>query len=540
MAALLDDTPRHRPRRRCGRAPVPADQGPRQAGRLLRRALPHHRLHPEQLHQLGPAAHLHRHPVQVAVAQPAHPHGLEHRLGGARRVHRDPAAAEARRRALVSGHRRRGLPEPLLDHPRELRVTSSSCPATTSTRWTTRSMLRFHQERGADVTLAAIEVPLADGHALRHRRRSTRTSGSPASWRSRRIRPPMPGLARPRRSPRWASTSSTPTCWCSALEDDAASRQPPRLRQGHHPGADPRRRRSTPTASTTRTRRPRSTGATSARSTPTTKPTWTCARSTRSSTSTTRSGRCAPTSRRRRRRSSCSPKTGRRCGQALDSVISPGCIVSGSSIYGSMLCPNVRVHSFCHIEQSILMPGVRVGRHARIRRAIIDRDVLIPRGALIGYNPEEDRRRHTVTEGGVVVVTADDEPLIGPISEEALRYEAEADRRGSRRRIAAGSVQLIGETAVKITRVHGREILDSRGNPTVEVDVTLDGGALRPRRRAVRRVHRRARGARTARRRQGALSAARACARRSPTSTARSPTALIGKDARSARDSTRR
>ena len=77
------------------------------------------------------------------------------------------------------------------------------------------------------------------------------------------------------------------------------------------------------------------------------------------------------------------------------------------------------------------MPGVRVGRHARIRRAIIDRDVLIPRGALIGYDPEEDRRRHTVTEGGVVVVTAEDEPLIGPISEEALRAEAEADRGGA-------------------------------------------------------------------------------------------------------------
>ncbi len=123
-------------------------------------------------------------------------------------------------------------------------------------------------------------------------------------------------------------------------------------------------------------------------------------------------------------------ETGHRCGQALDSIVSPGCIVSGSSIYGSVLCPNVRVHSFCHIEQSILMPGVRVGRHARIRRAIIDRDLLIPRGALIGYNLEEDRRRHTVTEDGVVVVTADDEPFIAPLSDEALRYEAEADRRG--------------------------------------------------------------------------------------------------------------
>jgi glucose-1-phosphate adenylyltransferase len=120
---------------------------------------------------------------------------------------------------------------------------------------------------------------------------------------------------------------------------------------------------------------------------------------------------------------------GRR-GEALDSLISPGCILSGSHISGSILCPNVRVHSFCAIEDSILMPGVRVGRHAQIRRAIIDRDVLIPRGARIGYNLAEDRRRHTVTDDGVVVVTVDEEPFIGPISDTALRLEAEADRRG--------------------------------------------------------------------------------------------------------------
>jgi glucose-1-phosphate adenylyltransferase len=122
---------------------------------------------------------------------------------------------------------------------------------------------------------------------------------------------------------------------------------------------------------------------------------------------------------------------GHRCGQALDSIISSGCIVSGSRVSGSILCPNVRVHSFCDIDQAILMPGVRVGRHARLRRAIVDRDVLIPRGALIGYDPDEDRRRHAVTDGGIVVVTAEDEPLIGPISEEALRAEAIADRGGA-------------------------------------------------------------------------------------------------------------
>jgi glucose-1-phosphate adenylyltransferase len=124
---------------------------------------------------------------------------------------------------------------------------------------------------------------------------------------------------------------------------------------------------------------------------------------------------------------------GRRCGQALDSIISAGCIISGSRVSGSVLCPNVRVHSFCDVDQSILMPGVRVGRHARIRRAIIDRDVFIPRAARIGYNEEEDRRRHTVTDSGVVVVTKDDEPFTGEIEEHALRNEAEFDRRGSER-----------------------------------------------------------------------------------------------------------
>jgi glucose-1-phosphate adenylyltransferase len=122
---------------------------------------------------------------------------------------------------------------------------------------------------------------------------------------------------------------------------------------------------------------------------------------------------------------------GRRCGQALDSIISAGCIISGSRISGSVLCPNVRVHSFCDIEQSILMPGVRVGRHARIRHAIVDRDVFVPRGALIGFNVEEDRRRHTVSDSGIVVVTTEDEPFIGEISAEALKNEAEFDKRGS-------------------------------------------------------------------------------------------------------------
>jgi len=116
-----------------------------------------------------------------------------------------------------------------------------------------------------------------------------------------------------------------------------------------------------------------------------------------------------------------------RTGAALDSVISPGCIVSGSLVRGSILCPNVRVHSFATIERSILMPGVQVGRHARIRNAIIDRDVLIPRGASIGFDAEEDRARHTVTERGIVVVTVNESPYVRPLPDEALAAEARAD-----------------------------------------------------------------------------------------------------------------
>jgi glucose-1-phosphate adenylyltransferase len=121
---------------------------------------------------------------------------------------------------------------------------------------------------------------------------------------------------------------------------------------------------------------------------------------------------------------------GRRYGTALDSMISAGCIISGSSVRGSVLCPNVRVHSFAEVVDSILMPGVRVGRHARIRRAIVDRDVFIPRGAQVGYNDVEDRKRHTISDNGIVVVTKDDQPFIGPIGGEALRIEAEFDERG--------------------------------------------------------------------------------------------------------------
>jgi len=99
---------------------------------------------------------------------------------------------------------------------------------------------------------------------------------------------------------------------------------------------------------------------------------------------------------------------GRR-GSAVQSLVSMGCIVSGSNIQRSILSPGARVHSYCEIEDSILMPNTTVNRHSRVKTAIIDGEVSIPRGAVIGYDAAEDRRRHTVTDNGVVVVTQGEE-----------------------------------------------------------------------------------------------------------------------------------
>jgi glucose-1-phosphate adenylyltransferase len=95
---------------------------------------------------------------------------------------------------------------------------------------------------------------------------------------------------------------------------------------------------------------------------------------------------------------------GQRRGVAIDSMVSEGCIISGGHVERSILSPRVRVNSYAQVTESILFDGVEVGRHARIRRAIIDKGVVVPPGMTIGCHPAEDRRRFTVSEGGVVVV----------------------------------------------------------------------------------------------------------------------------------------
>lgn len=93
-----------------------------------------------------------------------------------------------------------------------------------------------------------------------------------------------------------------------------------------------------------------------------------------------------------------------RCGKAVDSIVSAGCIISGGGLKRCVLSPRVHVHSWAQVEDSVLMEGVDIGRHSRIRRAIIDKGVAIPPRSVIGYDPEQDRQRFTVTESGIVII----------------------------------------------------------------------------------------------------------------------------------------
>ena len=94
-----------------------------------------------------------------------------------------------------------------------------------------------------------------------------------------------------------------------------------------------------------------------------------------------------------------------RIGYAADSIVSPGVIVSGATVSGSVLSPGVYLHSWSAVSDSVLMDGVQVNRHAQVHRAILDKNVVVPERARIGIDPEHDiARGFTVTETGITVV----------------------------------------------------------------------------------------------------------------------------------------
>jgi glucose-1-phosphate adenylyltransferase len=100
-----------------------------------------------------------------------------------------------------------------------------------------------------------------------------------------------------------------------------------------------------------------------------------------------------------------------RRGEAIDSMVALGCIISGGHVRRSILSSNVRVNSYAVVEDSILFEGVDVGRYCRIRRAIIDKDVKIPAHTSIGFDLELERKRgFTITESGIVVIPKSERP----------------------------------------------------------------------------------------------------------------------------------
>lgn len=94
-------------------------------------------------------------------------------------------------------------------------------------------------------------------------------------------------------------------------------------------------------------------------------------------------------------------------GQTINTMVSGGCIVSGSIVSNSVLFSNVRVHSFCLIDQAVLLPEVTIGRGCRLSRVVVDRGCTLPEGLVIGEDAVADAERFERTDNGVVLVTKD-------------------------------------------------------------------------------------------------------------------------------------
>jgi glucose-1-phosphate adenylyltransferase len=94
-----------------------------------------------------------------------------------------------------------------------------------------------------------------------------------------------------------------------------------------------------------------------------------------------------------------------RRGQAVDSMVSGGCIVSGSTVRRSMLFSGVVVHSYSLVEDSILLPNVEIGRDCVLKKCIVDRDCKLPDRTQVGVDPVLDRQRFHVTGSGLTLVT---------------------------------------------------------------------------------------------------------------------------------------
>jgi len=96
-----------------------------------------------------------------------------------------------------------------------------------------------------------------------------------------------------------------------------------------------------------------------------------------------------------------------RRGSAVSSMVSGGCIISGTEIRNSVLFTMVKTNSYAALDHVVALPYVDVGRHARLRNVVIDRGVTIPKGLVVGEDPAEDAKWFRVSDGGVTLITQD-------------------------------------------------------------------------------------------------------------------------------------
>jgi glucose-1-phosphate adenylyltransferase len=101
----------------------------------------------------------------------------------------------------------------------------------------------------------------------------------------------------------------------------------------------------------------------------------------------------------------------KRRGQAIDSIVSGGCILSGGMVRNSVLGRGVRVHSGAAVDECVILDNCDIGRRAKLHRAILDKNVRVPEDAAIGFDLERDRLYHHVTESGIVVVSGARTPV---------------------------------------------------------------------------------------------------------------------------------
>ena len=102
-----------------------------------------------------------------------------------------------------------------------------------------------------------------------------------------------------------------------------------------------------------------------------------------------------------------------RRGQAISSLVSGGCIISGAALRRTLLFTGVRVNSYTHMDEAVVLPYVNIGRHAVLKRVVIDRGVEIPERLVVGEDPELDAKRFRRTSKGICLIT---QPMIDKLS----------------------------------------------------------------------------------------------------------------------------